>query len=144
MTKTTDKNSVQFGRSFIGCVIDRSYGGDISKEAIDFAENHGFKYDELPDENDEDYGQIVSEVGDDAINWLNEQDLLPYCYFSFEDNSLFYGPCIENVREDVPSFNSYDGLPVDFDGEWLEVNDHGNCTLYVRTNGEDKEIWGIV
>lgn len=40
----------------------------------------------------------------------------------------------------------------DFRGEWLHVNDHGNCTLYVRQdagagsddNHQDEEIWSIV
>lgn len=40
----------------------------------------------------------------------------------------------------------------DFRGEWLHINDHGNCTLYVRQdsgagsddNHQDEEIWSVV
>ena len=29
-------------------------------------------------------------------------------------------------------------------GEWFQVSDHGNITLYTRENGVDSEIWSIV
>ena len=80
------------------------------------------------------------------MNFLNDQDGLQYCSFYFDDNSLFYGPCIESVREDVDFVSSRKNEypPDDFEGEWLHVNDHGNATLYVRENGNDTEVWGIV
>ena len=41
--------------------------------------------------------------------------------------------------------------PADFRGEWLHVNDHGNCTLYVREDSDktpsgytDRELWSVV
>jgi hypothetical protein len=76
------------------------------------------------------------------------------CSFYFDDNSLFLAPCIENVKEDVGfvSGQSEDANPDDSDrpcddyqGEWLHVSDHGNCTLYVRgDDGKDTEIWSVV
>lgn len=148
----------------IGCILDESAGSsdDINLRTIDFAEDYGFEYEPLPNEEDEDYGQILSETADDAVSYLNDNvEGLPYCSFYFEDNSLFYAPCIENAKEDC-AFVSWSSLgdarhanvetdpddpaypPNDYEGEWLHVNDHGNCTLYVRTKGEDKEVWGIV
>jgi hypothetical protein len=148
---TTEKASetpVSFGKSYIGCEIDgSSHSADyINDQTIDFAEMHGFKYKPLPSENDEDYSQILSETADDAVSFLNDQDNLPYCSWYFEDNSLFYAPCIEMVSEDVEFKSSREEeYPADdYQGEWLHVNDHGNVTLYVRTNGQDKEIWSVV
>jgi hypothetical protein len=137
-----------FGRSFIGCVIDNSSfnADDCNSETIDFAESYGFKYETLPSEENEDYSQILSEVADDAVSFLNDQDCLPYCSFYFEDNSLFYAPSIEMAREDVGFVSSEENEwpSDDYQGEWLHINERGNCSLYVRENGEDKEIWGIV
>lgn len=94
----------------------------------------------------ENLSQKLSDMGDEAVSFLNEQDLLPYCSFYFDDNSLLYSPCIENAKEDVGFVSSrkVDYPPDDYEGEWLHISDHGNATLYVREKGEDKEIWGIV
>lgn len=141
-------NTHVFSKSDIGCVIDgSSQSADwINQETIEFAEDYGFDAGEIPDENDEDYRQILSETADDAVSFLNDLEGLPYCYWSFEDNSLFYGPYLETLREDVDFVSSRENEypPEDFQGEWLHVNDHGNATLYLRENGEDKEIWAIV
>lgn len=33
----------------------------------------------------------------------------------------------------------------DFVGEWLHINERGNCTLYVRDeSGKDSELWSVV
>lgn len=32
----------------------------------------------------------------------------------------------------------------DFVGYWLHVSDHGNATLYERSEGKDTEIWSVV
>ena len=144
----TTHTKTQFTKSDIGCILDCS--GDsadtINERTISFAARLGFNYDPLPDENDEDYGQILSEVADQAVDFLNDQDGLQYCSFYFEDNSLFYAPCIEMVKEDVDFVSSRKNEypPDDFEGEWLHVSDHGNATLYVRENGQDTEVWGIV
>jgi hypothetical protein len=137
----------KFGASFIGCVIDGSASSSdyINERTIDFAKDFGFECEDI-DENDEDYSQMLSEEGDNAISFLNSQDNLPYCYWYFEDNSLFFAPYIDNVKEDVGFVSSRETEypDDDYEGEWLHVSDHGNATLYVRTNGKDNEIWGIV
>ncbi len=142
---------VKFDKSFLGIVLDGAYDSadSINRETVSFAEQYGFTFDRPAPENedDEDFGQIWSELGDDAVSFLNDQDLLPYCSFYFEDNSLFYTPSIEMASEDVEFKSSRENeYPEDdFTGEWLHVNDHGNATLYVRNDkGEDKELWSLV
>lgn len=89
--------------------------------------------------------QELSEAADDAVDFLNGLDGVPYCLFYFEDNSLFYLPSVESVKEDVEFVSSREQAEpsTDYRGEWLHVNDHGNCTLYVRENGQDHEIWSV-
>lgn len=49
-------------------------------------------------------------------------------------------------------FEDFDGLkvsdtsevPSDYSGEVLHVNDHGNATLYVATEGKLEEVWSVV
>lgn len=136
-----------FGSNYIGCIIDGSaQSADyINEETIDFAKGFGFDVGEELDEESEDYSQLLSETADDAVTFLNDQDTLSYCWFSHDDNSLFYGPSIESVKEDVGFVSSRDeDYPADdYEGEWLHVSDHGNATLYIRENGQDKEIWGV-
>jgi hypothetical protein len=101
----------------------------------------------------EDDSQWLSELGDDAVSFLNGLDLPSYCYFEFEDNSLFLLPSVENAKEDVgfisggedADLDDSDYPAADFRGEWLHVSDHGNATLYCRNDdGKDTEIWSIV
>ena len=140
----------------IGCEIDgSSESADyINRETIEFAQKHGFKceipnefLDEDEQEANEDYSQELSELADSAIDFLNQHEDLPiYCSFFFEDNSLFLSPDIETAKESVDFVSSreQDCPDGDFEGEWLHVSDHGNCTLYVRKDGKDEEIWGVV
>ena len=81
----------------------------------------------------------------DALN----EFAAPYAYFGAHpgDGSDFgYWPDIDGVRESVDFMSSQDQeYPADdFQGEWMHINERGNCTLYVRTNGKDSEIWSIV
>ena len=53
---------------------------------------------------------------------------------------------VDEARESVDFVSSKEqGEPdADFEGEWLSVNERGNCTLYVRgEDGKDVEIWGV-
>ena len=58
----------------------------------------------------------------------------------------FIFPDIEGAKEDCEfvSTKTQEYPDDDFEGEWLHINERGNCTLYVRENGKDKEIWSIV
>ena len=40
--------------------------------------------------------------------------------------------------------NDLSEVPARFRGEVLVVNDHGNCTLYVKTSRTIREIWSVV
>lgn len=54
---------------------------------------------------------------------------------------------IEQAKESVGfvSSPSQEFPPEDFRGEWLHINERGNCTLYVReADGSDREIWSVV
>lgn len=94
----------------------------------------------------ENSGEWLSETGDSAVSYLNELETRPFMYWTFEDNSLFLMANVEGAREDVEFVSSKDqDYPEDdYQGEWLHVNDHGNCTLYCRQDGKDTEIWSVV
>jgi hypothetical protein len=143
----------------IGCHVDESAGSaeDLNLRVIDVAESYGFECDELPEEDDEDYEQILGEVADGAVDFLNGLETRTGCYWTINDNSLFLSVDVDSVREDV-GFVSHPGNcrcaehdPDDpayplaaYRGEWLHVNDHGNATLYSRTDDGDQEVWSIV
>jgi hypothetical protein len=158
-TKTT------FGKHDVGCVLDCSYrsADTLNHRTVELAIEFGMVADDDTkkllarldyDVAKEDDSQLLSDCGDEAVDYLNSLDLPSYCSFYFDDNSLFLAPCIENVKEDVGfvSGQSEDANPDDSDrpcddyqGEWLHVSDHGNCTLYVRgDDGKDTEIWSVV
>lgn len=142
----------------IGCVLDCSCESADTLNARTFKLAVEYGYKATDDDNailarfdgdamDGDDSQYLSEMGDDAVSYLNDLDLPAYCSFFFEDNSLFFAPCVENAREDVGFVSSrhQDYPDSDYRGEWLHVSDHGNATLYVRNDdGTDTEIWGVV
>ena len=73
------------------------------------------------------------------------QDHAPaYAYFGAHEGDgadLGFWVDFDDVMECVEQH----GEPGDgFEGEWLDVSDHGNATLYFRSDGNDREIWSIV
>ena len=92
----------------------------------------------------------ADELVNETMPVLLNQIVTPYCYFGTHpgDGSDFgFWPCdIEGIKEQVEFSSSVDQeYPADdFVGEWLHINERGNCTLYVRENGEDSEVWSIV
>lgn len=100
-------------------------------------------------------GEMVNET---LVNALQEF-APPYSYFGSHcgDGSDFgYWPDgIEQIKEQVEFVSAKDNeYPADdFRGEWLHINDRGNCALYVRgeiadADGNckvnDTEIWSLV
>lgn len=140
----------QYDNPAVGCYVDESSGSadDCNLRTIQFAQGYGFKTDGNIDVSDLDEGdEILSEIADDAVSFLNEQETRPFMYWTHEDNSLFLCADVDSAHEDVEFISSKDqDYPHDsFRGEWLHVSDHGNATLYVRgDNGEDKEVWSVV
>lgn len=75
----------------------------------------------------------------------------PYASFgSSEGDGSDYGFWLgrwEDIKEsaDAPIVSDSSELPPKHRGEWFQVSDHGNVTLYIRNSkGKDTEIWGIV
>lgn len=90
---------------------------------------------------------LVSLEMPDALNEFAP----PYCYFGAHpgDGSDFgFWPMeIEDVKEQVEFVSDEDDeYPfAGYRGEWLHINERGNCTLYVRgEDGKDVEIWSLV
>lgn len=115
--------------------------------------------------------ELLSYVTDDAEEWLNEQEQRSFMYWGWEDGNFGLWVNVDSAKEDV-GFVSVKSLqdakrleietdpedssnpPHDYEGEWLHVNDHGNCTLYFREqlgakedgscDYKDNEIWSVV
>jgi len=66
--------------------------------------------------------------------------------WGFDDNSLFLVADVDTARNELEFVSRKDKEypDDDYQGEWLHVSDHGNATLYVRTDGKDTEIWSVV
>lgn len=94
----------------------------------------------------ENSSEQLSEIADSAVDFLNGLETRSYMSWTFEDNSLFLVVDVDGAQEDVGFVSSrhQDYPDDDYEGEWLHISDHGNCTLYVREKGEDREIWSVV
>jgi hypothetical protein len=157
-TKQTMKTKTTIDGKQIGCWIDECSGSadTLNQRTVELAVEDGMELSEDDrkllarfdyDVTKEDDSQQLSEFGDEAIDYLNSLDLPAYSYFYFEENCLFLGANVEDVRESVGFVSSrkQDEPETDYRGEWLHVSDHGNVTLYIRgEDGKDTEVWGIV
>ena len=100
----------------------------------------------IVEEKEAEADELVNETLPDALSTF----ALPYCYFGSHPGDGadfgFWPEDIEFVKEQVEFVSSRgeEYPPDDFCGEWLHINERGNCTLYVRSNGQDREVWGIV
>ena len=107
--------------------------------------------------------ELGDEFSGEAADWLNNSEAsVPYAWWGWDDGNFGLWPQdIESIKDEIgfvsvksladanslgietdPEDSSYP--PADYEGEWLHVSDHGNCTLYVRKDGRDEEIWSIV
>lgn len=142
--------TITYDNPKVGCYVDESSGSadDCNLRTIQFAQSYGFKTDGNIDVSDLDEGdEILSEIADDAVSFLNEQETRPHMFWTHDDNSLFLLVDVESAREDVEFVSECDQEYPDeaFRGEWLHVSDHGNATLYVRgEDGKDTEVWSVV
>ena len=90
------------------------------------------------------------ELGDDfsreAEEWLNDNASLTYAYWGWDDGNFGLWPSVDNAKDGCEFVTSKDEEypPEDFQGHWLHISDHGNCTLYLRQDGKDTEVWGVV
>lgn len=127
----------------IGCLLDGSHDSadSLNQEIVKFAESQGMEVDweDYQEADAADRGEILNEMADDAVDWLNsnlDDRLPPFAAFSVEDNSLYIVPCIESARDD-------DDVHVceDTPSYVLQINERGNTTLYRVTL---EEVWGVV
>lgn len=94
---------------------------------------------------EQDADELVNETLPDALSLFAPA----YAYFGTHcgDGADFgFWPMgIEEIKSQVEFSSTKDQEypEEDFTGEWLHVNERGNCTLYVRENGKDREIWGV-
>lgn len=117
----------------------------------------GDEYAELLKEADEWDADTDEGDGDEILSELFDaldEASPPYCYFgAHPGDGADYGWWI--VEDLFERHGPFDGLrvddlsevPVDYEGEVLHVNDHGNATLYVATNGKAwrlREVWSTV
>lgn len=160
---TTAKN--QYGTPAIGCYLDHAnYSNfELSLEILDLAASLGMPHDaeiaalrlKLADDLADneatrcDDEEVINYASEDAINWLNENEPRPFLYWANEGEANAFGlwPNVDSAREDCAFVSSKKmDTPLDgYQGEWLHINDHGNCTLYIRDGrGRDKTIWSVV
>ncbi len=101
---------------------------------------------ELDPEKEDLIAELINESLPDALN----EFCAPYSYFGTHPGDGadfgFWPSDIEDIKEQVEFVSSKDQEypDDDFQGEWLHINERGNCALYVRENGKDQEIWSIV
>ena len=119
---------------------------DFSREILEFAIDKGFIWSEeiVDDEN------FWADAELEAINYLNNgNDCFNfYCYWGVSDDGENFGlyPCVEDAKESCDFVSSrINEWPGDnYQGVYLHINDHGNCSLYNRIEGTDNEIWSVV
>jgi hypothetical protein len=152
MTKTND-----YGSPAIGCHIDQgNYNPtELSIAIIELAEGLGFPIDaelrKAMESIDEELceADIIDAGAQEAEDWLNDQETRSHLSWHSNGEAGAFGlwPYVEGAREDCEFVSSKEQeYPADdYRGEWLHVNDHGNATLYVRSeNGQDVEVWSVV
>ena len=104
---------------------------------------------------DSDYSETADYYNSEESDWDLESlfDMLQayapdYIYFgAHPGDGSDYGFWVSDILED-----DFDGLkvsdtseiPPKYRGHVLHVNDHGNCTLYVKSARKLKELWSCV
>lgn len=139
-----------------GCYCESAHGQDNSdRYAIRLALNYGWQESKaiafLSRGEDEagtnaalDYTETLMDWASEAELYLNDCETRPFVYWGWVDGDFGLWPDIESAEEDC-GFHSSKGHeypPNDYEGEWLHISD-GHATLYVRENGQDKEIWAV-
>ena len=105
---------------------------------------------ESGDEIDENKQDEADGVCNDMADVLSDWFAPAYGYFGAHAGDGadfgFWPQDIEEIKEQVEFASSVESeFPTgEFSGEWLHINERGNCTLYVRENGRDVEIWSLV
>lgn len=149
MTKTNN-----YGQPAIGCYIEHANYNptELCIEIIELAEGLGFTVDAETRqcmESEEPDMEILGDCAREAEDWLNDQETRSYLWWGDDGEAGAFGlwPNLEGAQEncEFKSSKEQEYPADDYRGEWLHVNDHGNATLYVRSeNGQDVEVWSVV
>ncbi len=87
------------------------------------------------------------DLNETLFDALNEY-ALPYFYFGAHpgDGSDYGFWLTEDLEEvfDGLKANDLSKVPDDYKGEVLDINDHGNMTLYLADKGKLTEVWAVV
>jgi hypothetical protein len=145
---------VQRNGAFLACPENFPLRDRCAKLLGEASDAFGEDGETLTEEGEEHASEIISDLCDCLSEFAPS-----YGYFGAHegDGACFgYWVNVENVKEQV-AFVSSKRQPepaADFRGEWLEVNERGNCTLFVREDNTtdafardgyvDREVWGIV
>ena len=129
----------------VGCHIDGNFMNvdEFNLEIIGIAEQFGFDEHALAAEESEDYSQELTELADSAVDYLNDNTIdhrPPFTYWTVENSMLLLDVDFVSAQE------SEDVVCADWRNNpapsyILEINDHGNVTLY---SIERKEVWAVV
>jgi hypothetical protein len=152
-------NNTQYDNPPLGCYFDGASGQTCNDlRVIELAIAYGWQNkdayfyehlskDDLSDNGRDDLTEIVGE----AEEYLNSLETRPFVYWQWNEGDFGLYPDLEGAQENCEFVSSSNRCrngkeypDDDYTGEWIHVNDHGNCTLYVRENGKDTEIWSVV
>lgn len=146
----TNKNTWQ-----IGCLIDGGLrnSAEGSCELIKIARFHGFTFEgaewfesvRMGAEITVDQTEELEDLAQEAEEFLNGlDDLPPYTSFSWHDGDFGLWPNVESAIDDAEPVDS-EVISVNHKSTrpefCVDVNDHGNVTLYRL---EYVEVWGCV
>ena len=134
--------------------LSESFGRVLDRETAKFCQRV-LDYDVATER---DY-EMSDDFSREAEEWLDDNASLAYTYWGWDHGNFGLWPSVENA-EDGCDFVSVESLvaarsletdpedssypPKDYEGHWLHISDHGNCTLYLRQDGKDTEVWGVV
>lgn len=159
----------QYNNPALGCYFDGAFGQTYNDlRVLKLAFSYGYTdtdaqamLDKGEEELTNDDMDLLPECVQDAEDYLNSLETRPFVSWRWYDGDFGLYADVDSAKEDCefvsirslrearrmgvetdPEDSAYP--PSNYEGEWLHINDHGNCTLYVRENGEDKEIWSVV
>lgn len=103
------------------------------------------KYDEYTDDSyDIKYAELY-----DELTYIADNHTAPYTYYgSIEGDGACIGVWIDRECINAAIYDdeliSVDDTPKGYNGLAIDINDHGNATLYKYSNGRRREVWAIV
>lgn len=97
-----------------------------------------------PESEEAEYGD---EIVNDLISAINDIGSIDYLSFGFhpdDPGTLGWWPDLDGAKEEALAVDDLSEVPRGYSGLVLEVNDHGNATLYSSVRGRRRELWSVV